>query len=125
MAKVEVHDAPAAVAPSQEIVRAANKSASTKDARGRTIKFRRMMPSLRQRLRAIAGPELSKNEGWIGEAVFAFAVTDIDGDPVLVNSIRELEIVMDRLDDDGLEAVALAYVEAFGAAENTVDTVKN
>lgn len=130
MAKVTVnHGAGVPVdlpTPSQEIIKAANKTGSTKDARGRAIKFRRMVPSLRQRLRAMAGSELSQNPQWIGEAVFAYSVTEVDGEPVFANTIRELEIVMDMLDDDGLLAVGNAYVEAFGVAtEAGVETVKN
>lgn len=111
--------------PTQEIIKAANKTGSTKDARGRVIKFRRIMPSLRQRLRAMAGPELSQNPQWIGEAVLAYAVTEVDGEPVFSNTIRELEIVLDMLDDDGIAAVGNAYLGAFGVPDAGVDTVKN
>jgi hypothetical protein len=123
MAKVTVN--PNTVeTPTQEIVRAANKTGSVKDARGRVIKFRRMMPSLRQRLRAMAGPELSQNGAWLGEAVAAYCVTEIAGEPVITNTLRELEIVLDALDDDGLAALGPAYEAAFGAA-GTIDDAKN
>jgi hypothetical protein len=112
--------------PSQEIIRAASKTATVKDVRGRVIKIRRIMPSLRQRLRAMAGPELSLNQMWLGEAVLAFAVTELDGVDFNPNSLRELEIVLDALDDDGLEAVGKGYAEAFGVNEGaSLDTVKN
>lgn len=112
--------------PTQEIIRAANKTGSTKDVRGRVIKFRRMMPSLRQRLRTMAGPELSQNMSWFSEAVFAYSVTEVDGEPVFANTIRELEILMDLLDDDGLNAVFKSYLETFGMiGGGTVEEVKN
>jgi hypothetical protein len=101
MAKVTVNPVHVET-PTQEVVRAANKTGSVKDARGRVIKFRRLMPSLRQRLRAMAGQELSQNAAWLGEAVAAYCVTEIDGEPVCPNTLRELEIVLDTLDDDGI-----------------------
>jgi hypothetical protein len=118
---------PVAETPSAVIIRNANKTATVSDAHGRVITIRRITPSLRQRLRAIAGPELSRNEQWLGEAALTFAVVSIDGEPVTPNNIRELEVTSDRLDEIGLFAVAQGYVNHFGIMDEpaSVDKIKN
>lgn len=113
--------------PSGAIIKAAAKTATVRDAAGRTIVIRRLMPSMRQRLFAIAGPELSKNEMWLGTAALTFSVVSIDGDPVTPNNIRELEVLGDQLDEHGLEAVANGFVKNFGKINEVaaLDAVKN
>lgn len=121
-----VHTAPVET-PSGAIIKAAAKTATVRDGAGRSIVIRRLMPSMRQRLFAIAGPELSKNEMWLGTAALTFAVVSIDGDPVTPNNIRELEVLGDQLDEHGLEAVGECYVKSFGKMTDggSLDTVKN
>jgi hypothetical protein len=113
--------------PSAAIINKSNRTATVTDAMGRVITIRRIMPSARQRLRAIAGPELSCNEQWLGEAVLTFAVTAINGDPVVTNSMREIEFLSDQLDDAGLTAVAAGYVRHFGSVNEvgSIETIKN
>lgn len=128
MPTVEINpSADAFETPTTTIIKAAAKTATFTDPLGRKIVIRRLMPSIRQRLRAIAGPELSNNEHWINDAAMAFAVVSIDGDPVTPNNIRELEVLSDQLDDVGLNAVSRTYSENFLNPSNGValDTVKN
>lgn len=114
-------------APSVQIIKNANKTGTAKDARGRTFTFRRMTLLAKARLYAVAGPELSKNEQWIGLAAIAACVTQIDGDNMTSNSLREIEFLLEIMDDDGFEAVGNAYVKAFGVAvqEDAVANAKN
>lgn len=84
------------------------------DALGRRIKIRKLKPSDRMRLSLALG-DAAKNEMFLGHAFIAAAVTEIDGEKVFFPSTRlEAEILADRLDDEGLEAVGTTYAEHFG-----------
>ena len=61
----------------------------------------------------------------LGNAMLAFLVRDIDGQPVMANSEREIEAMIDRLDDDGLGAVAKCLIEDFGVVTEGPEAVKN
>lgn len=125
MTKVTIHEAPT---PSEVVVRAANKTGEVTDALGRKIRFRKLSAGHKQRWAAIMGPDLIGNYICSTQGFMAYAVTEIDGDPVEVPvSYRELLLIIDRLDDEGLDAVGEGYVEAFGAPGQQVnpDAVKN
>jgi hypothetical protein len=117
MAKVTINDpsftpAPVAgnVAPPMQPAPAVSKTtAVATDSRGRKISVRWLGPLQKLRLFAVAN-ELAQNQPWMSFASIAWAVTSIDGDPVTVNSIREIEFVLERLGDEGLEAAADAFV---------------
>lgn len=113
--------------PSAQIVRSAHKEATVTDVRGRVLTVRRMTALAKMRLIAFAGPELARNEQWVGMAALASSVVKIDGDAVTSNTVREVEFIVDRLDDDGLEAVASVYQETFGisAKDDTLGQAKN
>lgn len=133
--KVRVHEqqsSPAAVeTPSETMVRAAVKTGEITDARGRRISVRRLSALDRMRLYAAAGPELSNNIQWIGVAAVAASCAAIDGDPVPKPASRmQVEALVERLDDDGLEAIAEVYKKTFGVgAEEDIaakaETAKN
>jgi hypothetical protein len=98
-------------------------SAVVTDAQGRKITIRKLGPIERMRLAKLVGGENSANEVYMGYATLAFTVTDIAGDPVYPPANeRELEALVGRLDDHGLEAVANGYVEHFGAPLPDGDT---
>jgi hypothetical protein len=136
MAKVTILDSsavptPAAgnVAPPQApMAPAASKtSATARDSLGRTVTIRKLLPIHKLRLFAIAG-ELAQNESWMSLAAISFAVTSIDGDPMTVNSRREIEFTLERLGEEGLEAAAIAYVSLMPpgeTAEEVQATAKN
>jgi hypothetical protein len=108
--------APAVAAPSKT-------TATAMDSRGRNITVRRLLPLHKLRLFAVAG-ELASNEAWMSLAAIAWAVTSIDSDPVTVNSRREIEYVLERLSDEGLEAAALAYISIMPPGE-TAEEAQN
>lgn len=115
---------PVVETPSGQIVKAANKTATTTDSLERVLTVRRMSALAKMRLFALAGPELSKNEQWVGLAALASSVVAINGDAVTANTVREIEFTVERLDDEGLEAVAAVYQETFGIAAKD-DAIKN
>ena len=126
MAEVTVH--PDAETPSRAIIKAANQPATLADARGRSIGVKRLNPLDRLKLFEVIGAENSRNEQYAGYAALAFLVTSIDGEPVArpANKIQ-LEALVQRLDDEGMDAVA-AHLEAQAKdkkAEADEDALKN
>ncbi len=114
--------------PSAQIIKAANKTATAKDSLGREIGVRKLSTLDRLRLFRLAGPELAANEPWLEIAFLAYAVSSIDGDPVTrPNNLRELEFVIERLDDWGLAAAAEGYVKIVGDTDRdaSVANAKN
>jgi len=59
------------------------------------------------RLLKAAGPTLSENQAWLGVAMLAASVVEIDGVPLpLPTTEQQIEGLVGRLGDDGLDAVA-------------------
>ena len=77
---------------------------------GRTFGVRRPNALDRLRLLKALGPKLSENMPYVGMATLAYAVTNVDGIPIPqpVNE-AQLEAVIARLGDDGLQAVATLF----------------
>ncbi len=108
--KVTVHEE----TPSESIIKAANKVITVTDDRGRQIGIKKLGPLDRMKLFEVCGPENSKNEAYLGYASLAFCVSAIDGEPVPRPSSRaHLEVLIQRLDDDGLNAVGQGVQEHF------------
>jgi|GEM_PF-1990801 len=98
------------------------------DTLGRSIKVRKLKPSERSRLSLALG-DAAKDQVFFGNAFLAAAVVELDGERIARPSSKlEAEVLMDRLDDEGLEAVGNAYVEHFAVKPLTaeeVDAAKN
>ncbi len=113
MAKVTVHEE----TPSQSIVKAANTSEAVTDARGRSIGIKKMGPLDRLRFFELIGAENSKNEQYVGYAALAYMVVSIDGEAVIrPTSKAHLEALVNRLDEDGMDAVAVHLSEQVDVA---------
>ena len=106
--------------PSQEIIASGKAAVSVQDANGRDLGVRKINTLDRMRLLELVGPDLSNNDRYIGLAMLAYAVTSIGGDPILrPTSKAQLEAVVQRLDDDGFNAVSKAVVDNFISARTT------
>ena len=131
MAKVRIHQddaakAPPSATPSQAIVKAAAFPQSVTDAQGRAIAVRRLGALDRLKMFEVVGPDNSRNEAYLGYAALAFHVTAVDGDPVGRPANRlQLESLVQRLGDDGLEAIGLALQDSMQPQEGDGDAVKN
>jgi hypothetical protein len=124
MAKVTVHKD--AETPSQAIVKAANQPHTRTDASGRTIGIRKMQALDRLKMFEVVGPDNAKNEPYLGYAALAFHVASIDGDPVNRPSNKlQLEALIQRLGDDGMNAVGEAVQEMFLPKEEDAELIKN
>ena len=111
MAKVTVHET-----PTQSIVKAANQTGNRQFGEGRIVGIKKMLPLDRLKMFEVIGPENSKNEPYLGYAALAFHVASLDGEPVNRPATKlQLEALIQRLGDDGMEAVGEAVQEMFAA----------
>lgn len=124
-AKVTVHD----TEPSADKPARASKAKATvvTDALGRKIGVRKLSALDKFELSMLMGPQ-STNMGAMQHAVMACSATSIDGEEVSPPAtMGQLRIILQRLDDDGLEAVAQAYMDMGWLGEELInpDAVKN
>ncbi len=112
--------------PSEQVVRAASAQEKAVDSDGRVIMVRKLSPLMRMKLFAAVGPELSKNQQYLGTAMLAAAATSIDGDPVMFPQTRlQLEALVERLGDPGLEAIGYAMVKLMNISIDAEGNVYN
>lgn len=99
--------------PSEEIIQAnAALEVTVTDKKGRQITIRKPNILAEYRLVEAAGPELSKNQQWMGMAMPVLWVIAIAGDPVpMPRTKREIEALIQRLDSDGIEAITDKMIE--------------
>lgn len=115
--------------PSESIVKAANQAVIVTDAKGRALGVRKMPLLDRMRMFEAIGPENSKNEAYVGYAALACSVVSIDDEAVARPANKlQLEAVVQRLGDEGIEAVAghfAAEVQETLDAEAEKAAIKN
>jgi len=93
--------------PSQLLMAAATQIGTTEDNLGRRLTVRRLTALDRLRLFKAIGPELAQNAPYFGMAALATSVIEIDGVPVPQPMTEsQLEGLVQRLGDEGIEAVA-------------------
>ncbi len=114
MTKVTVHTE----TPTESIVKSAQQPTTKTDSTGRAIGIKKMRALDRLKMFEVIGAENAKNEPYLGYAALAFHVSSIDGDPVSrpANKIQ-LEALIQRLGDEGMEAVGEALQEMFTTPE--------
>lgn len=106
-----------APSPSEQIVADANRIVKTTDARGRTLGVRKLNMAIRRRILKALSDEMSRKQQYLGLVMVAACVVEIDGDAISLPSTElQFDALIDRLDDDGFEAVGAALVEHFGAS---------
>jgi hypothetical protein len=108
--------------PSKIIVQEAVRALTTVDTKGRRLSLRRLTALDTLRLFKAAGPVLAQNEPWLAMAGLAFSVMEIDGVPVPAPATEaQIEMLVDRLGDDGLAAIADVMKDAYPAPEERTD----
>ena len=126
MATVTVKKAPT---PSEEIITEENKVIVVDDARKRKIGIRKVNMSMRRRLFKALSAENQAKPQYLGIAMLAICVTEIDGDPVSFPTTElQVDFLIDRLEDDGIAAVALGLQKHFGIGktdEELAEEAKN
>lgn len=119
MAKITITKTPntAGSGMSADIINAANQTVTVTDSRGRAIGIKRLNALDRMRLFETIGGANANNEAYLGYATLAYHAVSIDGEHVSRPSSKlQLEGLVSRLDDDGIQAIALAVAEHFAPA---------
>lgn len=88
------------------------------DGAGRRLELRKLTALEKLRLFKAAGPHLAQNQPWLGMAVLACSVAAIDDIPIPTPATEALiEALVQRLGDDGINAVAAALAPDATAAD--------
>jgi hypothetical protein len=114
--------------PSHEITKA--QTVTVEDARGRKLEFRKLKPLDRMRLFEIIGADNAMNTPYLSLSTYAFSLVKIDNEDVPTPRARvALESVVKKLDDDGMEAAAKAFLQLhpnlFADQEEAKEELKN
>ena len=97
---------------------ASDQIAIVTDDTGRRLQLRKLTALEKLRLFKAAGPHLAQNQPWLGMAVLACSVAAIDDIPVPMPANEALiEALVQRLGDDGINAVAAALAPAPATAD--------
>lgn len=107
--------------PTEQVIAKASAEVTVHDARGRAITLKKPGVLAQYRLIEILG-ESAKNEVYVGMVLPLIYVCEIDGDQVAQpNSKREVEGLIQRLDDDGIAAVMNGVQSHFGSVDPGAD----
>ncbi|HYA07485.1 MAG TPA: hypothetical protein VEF90_16490 [Xanthobacteraceae bacterium] len=115
---------PAPLSPTQAIVADANRVEYATDSKGRNLGVVRFNASLRRRvLKALSAENGDKGQYFVMAATACCCVS-IDGVPVPFPTTElQVDALIDRLDQEGLEAIAITIAEKFSSPRE--DSVKN
>jgi hypothetical protein len=82
----------------------------TNDGNGRDLVVRKLTALDRLRIFKAVGPTLADNPPYLGMAILAYSVCEIDGVPVPPPATEpQLEALVQRLGDNGMNAIADAF----------------
>lgn len=113
--------------PTEQLVAETNASFEVQDSRGRSITLRK--PGVLAQFRLIeALGESASNTTYVSMVLPLLFVAAIDGDPVAqLTSKRQVEALIQRLDDSGLETVMTGVEKNFSKpdAEKDKEALKN
>jgi hypothetical protein len=108
--------------PTTQILAAATEILTARDGSGRVLTVRRLGALDRLRLFKAIGAELSDNAAYLGMAMLAISVTDIDGVPVPAPATEaQLEALVHRLGDIGMDAIAACLTGSAANDEARID----
>jgi hypothetical protein len=107
--------------PSQEVVAKAIAEIAVTDSAGRTIKLKKPGVLAQFRLVEIMG-DTASNQTYMGMVLPLIFVTSIDGDPVFPPTSKlQVEALIQRLDEHGVDAVLTGVNANFGGADPDAD----
>lgn len=114
--------------PSEQLIAKAAQEVKITDARGRVITLRKPGVLAQYRLIEAVGPETARNTVYMNMTLPLIYVSDIDGAIVPAPTTKsQVEALITRLDEDGINAVVLGVTENFGESDPDKDreTLKN
>lgn len=119
-------DQPKAPTASEQLINQAKAEVTITDAKGRAIVLRKPGVLAQFRLVEMLGASAS-NQAYMGMVLPLAFIGSIDGDPVTIGTKRELEALIQRLDEAGVLAVASSVEKNFGEQDPEADkeAVKN
>lgn len=104
--------------PSEEAVAAANVTATARDVRGRVFTLRKPGMLRQYQLIKILGGETAQNEVYMRMILPIIWVEAIDGEAIPApRTESELDVLIARIEEDGLVAIATALGELSGNTE--------
>jgi hypothetical protein len=107
--------------PSEELIAQATSEVSIVDTKGRTIKIKKPGVLAQYRLVEILGDSAS-NQIYMNMVLPLIYVTQIDDDVLpALGSKREVESLIQRLDEDGISSVIQAVQDNFGTRNPEAD----
>lgn len=102
------------IKPSEQVIKAATTHVVVNDGRGRAITLKKPGPLAQYRLIEVLG-DSAKNEVYTGMVLPLIFVAAIDEDQISQPTTkRELEALIQTLDEEGIEAVMQGVQENFG-----------
>lgn len=112
--------------PSEQLVRQALKEETVVDAKGRKILMRKPSVLAQYRIVEAAGAQVAANQTYMNMVKPLIYIGAIDGVPVaLPTSLLEIEAMIARLDDEGLEAIMIWYVvNVVGPTMESIDAAE-
>lgn len=119
--KVKVHSEPEPSA-SAELVKQALQEHIVTDTRGRQIKLAKPSVLAQFRLVKMLPPDVAANQTYIGMCMPLLFVAAIDGQTIIFpNTDRELDGFIERLGEEGVEAVAKGVRDYWGEGDSEAD----
>jgi hypothetical protein len=116
MAKVTINQTPSA-----QVVTKAISATTVTDSAGRTITLKKPGVLAQYRLIEALG-DTAKNEVYMAMAMPLIYVSEIDGDSVILPSTKiQVEALIQRLDEHGIQAVIQGMQENFGKSDPDAD----
>lgn len=125
MAEVSIN---AAETPTEQLVREAKREAEVQDAKGRRLKLVKPSPLIQFKLVKMVGGEAAANQVYMAMVMPLIFVQQIDDALVPTpQTERELEALIERLGEEGIEAATMGVHEHFGGLDPAKlrDEVKN
>jgi hypothetical protein len=103
--------------PSETVINEAMAIKYCNDVKGRRIGIQKPSTVARYRILKMLGPDNARNDPVVGHAMLACCVRELDGQKMAPpNSERQIEVILERLGDEGLAAVSQCLVDEFGVA---------
>lgn len=117
--KLEVNATPEPTA-SQELIKAAKSEATITDEKGRVIVLKKPGVLAQYRLVEALG-KTSSNEVYMGMVLPLIYVASIDGESVSTGNKMQIEALIQRMDEAGIQAVMKGVQENFGSPDPDAD----
>lgn len=119
MTKVVIKEA--GETPSEQLVKAAVQEVAVTDAKGRAIVLKKPGVLAQYRLVKLLGED-AENRVYMSMVAPLIYAASIDGDPIgFPQSGREIDVLIQRLDEDGVAAVMKGVMANWGALDPEAD----